>query len=1422
VVGVGASAGGLDAFRQLLKALPADTGLAYVFVQHLDPRHESVLAELLSKSTSMPVAEVKGDVRVEANRVYILPPSRDIVLAEGTLKLVPRTKTGGQHMPIDYFLRTLAAVQGARSIGVILSGMASDGTLGLKAIKAEGGIAFAQDPDSAQADGMPRSAIDAGCVDFVLPPAGIAEELARLGRHPYVTREAPAGPGEIVAAGQSDKAGLSEILALLRKATGTDFTGYKQTTIRRRIARRMAVNRSDTFAEYARRLEGSPAEVQALYQDCLICVTSFFRDPETFRALSEQVFPRLLKDRPPEAPLRIWVAGCATGEEAYSLAICLLERAGERATGPGLQVFATDLSEKALEVARAGKYLENIVQDVSPERLRRFFTKVDGRYQVSKTIREMCVFARHDLGRDPAFSRMDLITCRNVLIYLEAHRQEKVLASFHYALKPTGYLVLGASETVGASALLFDPVDKKHRIYSRKATTPHPALLFSAAAAPAASETLPPRGWIAKKAVRGEVPREADRILLARYAPAGVVVDHDLNILEFRGDTDPYLEHGRLGQASLNLMKMVRRGLLLRLRQAVQAARETDGPVRKEGVQFKHHASLWKANLEVIPIKEVEAEGCLLVLFEGSAVADFPEEEVPKAPESVSVGARDLELARLRQELTETKHYLQAVVQEHEATTEELQSTNEEAMSANEELQSVNEEMVTAKEELQSGNEELATLNQELQDRNAQLAQLNDDLTNAFGSVDLPIVMVGSDLRLRRFTPAAEKLLKLVPADLGRPLGDIRPDLDVPDLTQEVRQVIDTASVADREVKDRHGRSYKLRISPYRTQENRVEGAVLALVDVDALKRSAERVQQALEYASAIVETVVEPLLVLDSQLRIEKANRAFYEDFHVSPEETEGKLLFELGSGQWDIPALRTALTRVLSKERPFEAFEVDHEFPGVGPRTMALNARRLRYERSDGAERILLALQDRTEVSRAEADRERLLLLEHTAREKAESADRLKDEFVATVSHELRGPLSAMAGWIHVLRGELPLDAATTSRGLAAIDRGVRAQTRLIEDLLDHSRIAAGKLQLSYGIVDLRAIAQSVLDSVRAGAEAKGITLELTRGDTAAVIVADADRMQQVVWNLVSNAVKFTPPGGRVEVSIGRVGRHFQLAVSDTGQGIPPEFLPYVFDRFRQAEGSRARTQPGLGLGLAIVRQLVELHGGSVTAESRGEGQGSTFTIELPIPALLIEPDAADDVRPGIDLPAPVEPRGGPDQAILDGLRVLVADDEVDARDALVTVLERYGAKVTAAASAAEAMEALRRGVPDVLVSDIGMPGEDGYELMRKVRKLAPEEGGRLPALALTAYAGDDDRSQASLAGYQAYLTKPVSPAELVATVARMAERHGPRGAPPTGGHAVPAWGRRADDRAKAASAAAAPSVARKRAPPRRRPRA
>lgn len=1254
IVGVGASAGGLDAFRRLLGALPVDTGMAFVLVQHLDPHHESILPELLSEATQLEVAEVEHHVRVEPDRVYVIPPAQDIILVDGRLELVPRSSTGAAHMPIDSFMKTLADTCGSQAIGVILSGMGTDGTLGVRAIEAAGGIAFAQEPASARHDAMPRSAIAAGGVDFVLSPEDIARELTRLGRHPYVVGDADE-MGARRAAEDDEREGLARVLDALRKTSGMDFSAYKKATLRRRVARRMVVSHIDTLDAYARHVLGDVAESKALYDDCLISVTSFFRDPLVFQALSERVLPVLLKDRPSELPVRVWVPGCATGEEVYSIAMCLLEAVAALSSNPVLQIFATDLSESALAMARDGTYLENIARDVSPERLRRFFVKVAGQYQIIKPVREMCVFARHDLTRDPPYSRLDLISCRNVLIYLESALQETVFAVFHYALRPQGYLVLGAAETVGSSsAPLFSAVDDRHKIYSRKAAPGPPAILSAMRTLGdprAQARALAPKAG----ASASEVPREADRMLLARFGPAGVVVDEGLRIVEFRGDTDPFLVQGR-GKASLNLERLVRRGLLMDLRQAIEEARRTGAPARREGLPVRYHDQIRSVALEVVPIKgRAAAERCLLILFETAGVPSHADVRA-LAPPAADADSKDREIARLGHGLARTTDYLDMLVRDHEAAVEALQSNHQDALSGNEELQSVNEELQTAKEEIQSANEELATLNQELMDRNAQLARSNDDI------------------------------------------------------------------------------------------------------------------QRSLDGANALIDTIPLPLVILDDELRVEEANLAYYEAFRTRPAQTRDRRLSELDDGHWNGADLLASLNRVHTSGVPLVDLEVEADLPIIGRRTLSLTARRLHPVRGT-RRRILLSIVDRTEIKRAERGREVLLELEHEARERAEAADRMKDQFVATVSHELRGPLTVIAGWTNVLQNAGPSpDAAVLAKAIAAIARGVTAQGRLISDLLDHARLTTGTVELKREPINLLTVAESALDGVRAAAAAKDITIELAGDGTSSVVLGDSDRMQQVLWNLVFNAVKFTPRGGHVWVSVGRVGNQVLVKVRDDGRGIPQEFLSTVFERFRQVDGSSNRTHTGLGLGLTLVRELVELHGGTVQAESDGVDRGSTFTVVLPIPAVLLPHDAPSAGPPSIPPADPVPSTDGPPLDLLAGTTVLVVDDEVDARDALVSLLERYGAHVSAARSVAEAMAWLETRIPDVLVSDLGMPGEDGYELIRRVRALPPDAGGRLPALAVSAYATEEHRKRVMSSGFQGHLEKPVAPAELVTELARL----------------------------------------------------
>ncbi|MBK7645108.1 MAG: PAS domain S-box protein [Planctomycetes bacterium] len=1483
VVGIGASAGGLEAFTQLLRALPVDTGMAFVLVQHLSPKHESALAEILSRATRMTVAEVVDEPALEPNHVYVIPPDRDMLIAHGHLRLMPRQPRGMQH-PIDQFFRSLAAHQRELSIGIVLSGTATDGTLGLEEIKAEGGITFAQD-ESAQQQGMPQSAVASGCVDFVLPPEDIAAEIARIGKHPYhATSTHRRGRDTARRSAVLQKSSLAPVLDLLRNATGVDFNQYKVNTLQRRIGRRMILQQLESIEAYAAFARKNRSELDALYQDILINVTSFFRDPGVYEALRRKVLPKLLKGRTRHDPLRIWVLGCSTGEEAYSYAMVVAESL-EAANGPtSAQIFATDLNPAGIERARAGVYSKERLQDVSRERQRRFFVEQSGELRVAKGIRDMCVFSAHNVMTDPPFSRMDLVSCRNLLIYLEPELQQRILPLLHYALKPKGVLVLGASESIGRFGELFGVENGEHKIFVKKPGTLHvpsmPAALVRPAAAPSRAgrpTKIPLAATPRPVLLLGlDVHKEADR-LLASFAPPAVLVDANLEILQFRGNTEPYLVPSQ-GRASHALLKMAREELLVPLQSLLQRARKQNTPARAEGLRVKSAGRQHEFDLEVLPVRgATNTSGCLLVLFLERPAAATPlangEKNGRRRATENSASATKLartNIARLEQELASTREHLQAVMEQFEATNEELQSSNEETQSANEELQSINEELETSKEEIQSSNEELSTVNDELRNRNSELGRLNSDLTNLISSVNLAVLIVGRDLRIRRFSPMAEKLLSIIPTDVGRPISDIRMKLVVPDLDALLTESIDTITPIEREVEGGDSRWYSVRIRPYLTAENKIDGAVLTLIDIDAIRR-------AREYAETIVATVREPLLVLDSNLRVQSAGRAFYEHFRLEREAVVGRPFYELEGGKWDNPDLRRLLGGVLARDSSFDDFTFERPFQHIGQRTLLLSGRRLRVP---GAERpsILLAIEDvtlRNQTENAlsqsetryrrlfESAKDGILILDAqsatitdanpyigqllgyshaellgkelwqiglfqdasasraavvklqaqgyiryedlplktktgqsiqvefvsnvyaqeqhsviqcnirdiTGRKLLESdlakrnddlaaADEAKNNFLAVLSHELRSPLNILLLWSQILR-QPGVEQETLRKGLDIIEASTKAQAQLIEDLLDVHRISTGKVRLDVSEVDLAAILRAVLDSLAPSATEKGLALEHEIELAPAPVSGDPARLEQVIRNLLGNSIKFTPRDGRIRVVLRRQAAYVELRFSDTGEGISAAALPHIFERFRQADPLTNHSSSGLGLGLAIAKQLVDLHGGTITADSPGRGRGATFTVALPL--LLAEA-------------VPRKPRILAGQSVtaaptsLAGVLVLVVDDEPQTREAVRHVLEQAGAETNGVASTDEALESLRLQQPDLILSDIGMPGRDGYEFMRAVRALPASRGGSLPALALSAYARAEDRERALAAGFDGHLAKPVESERLVAALAAL----------------------------------------------------
>lgn len=954
IVGIGASAGGLQALLQLFESVAAATGMAFVVIQHLDANNESALSDILARATTMPVNEIRDNAVAQPNQVYVIAPGTELSILNGVLTTAPQRSGVGRYTPIDSFLESLAMDRASKAFGVILSGNGLDGAQGIKAIKAAGGITFVQTPQSAKYDSMPRSAIATGMADFVLAPLQIANELSRLGQARMIT--SPILEDSELFPDEADA--LDRIIDLLRKVSGINFAEYKQFTIKRRIMRRMVLLKIDKLDDYVAYLWKNSAELTALQQDMLINVTKFFRDQQMFDTLKSVVFPAIVSAAMPKVPIRLWVPGCSTGEEAYSLAIALLEFLEDNNVNQRIQIFATDINEKVIEKARSGIYPKTIMSDVSPAQISRFFVEVEQGYQVSKRIRDICVFARQDIGQDPPISRVDFISCRNVMIYFGPALHKRIFPIFHYALNPNGFLILGSSESIGVFADLFGLVDKKHRIYTKKSVITPMTFNFSVTEHASAiqnrrrdeADGFSGDSWM-------EVHKEADRIVLGKYALPGVIINSKLDIIQFRGRTGVYLEPAP-GMPSVNLLKMARDGLFSGLRTAVNQAKKENVLVKKEGLHLFKNGYSFSVNIDVVPINGPFQRGeYFLVLFQDVASHPMPRSASDSGVKAQETGDED-EARRLRQEVAATKEYLQSIIDQHEVVNEDLRYANEEVQSSNEELQSMNEEMETAKEELQSTNEELMTLNEELRTRNMELNHVNNDMINLLRSINLPVLILSSDLRIRRFNSLAEKVFNLIGADIGRPIGNIKPNIDVPDLEQASLQVIDTLNSTEQEVQDRTGHWYSMQIRPYRTTDNKIEGVIITFADIDAIKQSIRVIQEAREYAEAIVETVRHPMVVLDANLCLKTANKAFYQTFQMTPGELTGQSIFQIKDSRWNLLELCTLLTDLLDHDTAFEDFAITGELPDSGNLTMLINARRI-INLHDHAQLILMSFE-------------------------------------------------------------------------------------------------------------------------------------------------------------------------------------------------------------------------------------------------------------------------------------------------------------------------------------------------------------------------------------------------------------------------------------------------------------------------------
>lgn len=1129
IVAIGGSAGGLEAITELLRHLSPVTGMAFIYVQHLSPDHKSLLTALLAKVTVMKVQDVKDKVLMMPNNVYVIPPDKEIRATNGHLKLTPRPDTPKINLPIDLLFTSLAETHKENVIGIILSGSASDGTQGMKSIKHAGGLTFAQD-ESAKFNSMPKSAIAAGVVDYILSPKEIALELARISRHPFIKAKLLKNGGEDLI--ENNDPDLKTILNYLYKSTRVDFSAYKMKTIKRRIMRRMLMHKLKGLKEYAKLVGEKPEEQDILCQDLLINVTSFFRDSTTYKYLKTTLLPKLLKEKKPGDTLRIWVPACSTGEEAFSIAMMLLEIQDSKFSNVHIQIFASDLSAKAIRKARIGVYSKHELEAVSPRRVQRFFSKADGGFRIDKAVRNVCVFAPHNILLDPPFSRLDFISCRNLFIYLDTPAQKRALATFHYALRDNGYLMLGKSETTSSSAHLYKEINKKFKIYSRKSNA---GLRILPPLSPPSSYPEPTAEMVKTKVdmqVKTRQPRDSreldsaiDALFIAEFMPSSVVINHQLEIVQFRGATDLFLTHAA-GKATFNILRMARPEIAFALRNMITKVIKTRHKCVRGGIEMKVKSNIRLVSIEVVPLKIKSEEPLLLILFtEQSVVENFLNGKKSKPKSDV----KDRRIKQLQEELVVAHAESLAFSQEQDAFIEELQSANEEVVSSNEELQTVNEELETSKEEMESTNEELITSNEELQTRN--------DLLN-----------------------------------------------------------------------------------------------------------------ESYDYSTAIISTLHEPMLILDNNLRVKTANESFFKKFDVNQEETEGVLLYELGNKQWDIPRLRELLEEIVPKNSYFRDFEVTHTFPDIGEKVLMLNARRI-VQKSHGEQLILLSINDITAAVRLQqkekeeltqdimitksynlklegAVKQRTAELDHINNALAEKNNELEkmvkelEAFAYVSSHDLQEPLRKIRTFAgRILEKENPNLSDTGKNYFRLMQNSAERMQALIQDLLAFSRISLADRK--FETIDIINLIEEVKEEFKERLEETQAVIEIHDSCKVNVI---AFQFRQVLQNLISNALKFAkvgvPPHIIIEcrtvksdkvdfVKLMPKKEYNQISIIDNGIGFEAQYTDRIFKVFEKLHSKDEFA--GTGIGLAIVKKIVDNHHGFITAKSE-PSKGTSFDIFIP----------------------------------------------------------------------------------------------------------------------------------------------------------------------------------------------------------------
>ncbi len=1430
IVGIGASAGGLEALQRVFECIRPGGRAAFVVLQHLSPDFKSLMDELLSRHTTLAIHRAETGMAVEPDAVYLLPPGKEMIVANGALVLRDRGPNQALSLPIDVFLSSLAEDAGTRAVAVILSGTGSDGSRGIRAVHEAGGLVIAQDEVSAKFDGMPRAAVETGAVDLVLPPEEIAGALDRYFERGAREQEDVAG----VASGGDT---MRRLFELLRKESGIDFSGYKPATVTRRVERRITLSETLSLEEYLGRVESDPAELRQLYRDLLIGVTRFFRDPDAFEVIRRTVLPQLAERVVPGDELRLWVPACATGEEAYGLAILAHEALREAGRPPHVKVFATDVHRASLEVASAGIYDADALAPVPADLRGRWFQPHEGKLQVTTELRNSLVFAAHNLLRDAPFTRVDLISCRNLLIYLKAPAQRKILSLFHFALKPQGVLFLGPSESPGALAEEFDPVDVHWKVFRKKRD------IRLAAELPHSPSDL-------ERRARGAGPMEEPRIrlareaLLRRYAPPSIAVDSALQVLHAFNGAGRFLVQ-RDGKPSLHLLELLAGELKFVVAAGVKRVQKDGEPVQFAAVQVPTATGPERVRVTVAAAQPGTPDGMLLVTFEADpeVSAGAP---APGGAVEVEAVARE-RIGALEHELRAARENLQATIEEMESSNEELQATNEELIASNEELQSTNEE-------LHSVNEELYTVNAEHQAKIAELTEITADMNHLLEATQVHTLFLDRDLRIRRFTPKLGELFHLLPQDVGRPIEGFAHALEHAGLADDLRAVLASGKPVERDVTDHEKRAFLLRILPYRPRAD-IEGVVATLVDVTLLERARREVAASAERHRTLLRTMSSVVWTAGPSGRFETpqpewgtytgqgpdayAGEGWLGAFHGDdvarvrkawargvergePWGAEGRL-WHAASREYRWFTLRAAPVREGGEIREWVGNIVDvddvrradaalrektTQLAGIlenspsaiwvkdlagryvlasraaggllGSSTAELAGRSdhdlLPRERADAAR---TAEQDvvstgaavTTEEVRRAADGERTLQIvrfplrdgagrivavagigtDVTDRKRAELESRegvqRRDQLLAMLSHELRTPLGAVLHASELLERQGP--TAGNRRALHVIRRQARHMSRLIEDLLDVSRIAHRQLVLDRRALDLAAIVREAVEAAQGGAENKGLRLGLTVPDAPVVVMGDPVRLAQVISNLIANGVKYTASGG-VEVAVEVSGETARVRVKDTGIGLSPEELGHVFDMFYQATPTLDRTAGGLGVGLTLARTLAQLHAGELSAASEGKGKGAEFVLSLPRAAqgAFAEPQKARSDR----------------------LRIAVVEDNEDIRSTMRDLLELNGHEVIEAPDGPRGLELIMRASPDVAFVDVGLPGLTGHQVAQNVRR---QLGNQVRLVALTGYGSAEDRAAALAAGFDDHMVKPVESEHLEQALLRTSSR-------------------------------------------------